>query len=43
MAMRPLTLPDLVALAAGQALALVTVCASTYGVWLWLAVAHPFK
>ena len=30
MAMRPLTLPDLVALAAGQALALVTACASTY-------------
>lgn len=41
--MRPLTLPDLVALAVGQALALVTACASTYGVWLWLAAAHPFK
>jgi hypothetical protein len=43
MAMRPLTLPDLVALAVGQALALVTACASTYGVWLWLAATHPFR
>ncbi|MFL6696283.1 MAG: hypothetical protein ACJ8GJ_03885 [Vitreoscilla sp.] len=41
--MRPLTFPDLVALAAGQVLALVTACASTYGVWLWLVAAQPFK
>lgn len=41
--MRPLTLSDLVALAVGQALALMTACVSTYGVWLWLAAAHPFK
>ena len=41
--MRPLTLPDLVALAVGQVLALVTTCASTYGVWLWLAAAQPFR
>ena len=41
--MRPLTLPDLVALAAGQALALVAAGASAYGVWLWLAAGHPFK
>ena len=41
--MRPLTLSNLVALAAGQVLALVTACTSTYGVWLWLVAAHPFK
>jgi hypothetical protein len=41
--MRPLALSDLVALAAGQALSLVVACASTYGVWLWLARAHPFN
>jgi hypothetical protein len=41
--MRPLTVADLVALAAGQALALVTACASAYSVWLWLAAAHPFR
>ena len=41
--MRPLTFTDLVALAAGQALALVTACASTCGVGLWLVAAHPFK
>ncbi len=41
--MRPLTLSDLVALAVGQGLALVTGCASTCGLWLWLAAAHPFK
>ena len=40
--MRPLTLPDLVALAVGQVLSLVTACASTWGVWCWLARAHPF-
>ena len=40
--MRALTLANLVALAAGQALALVVGCASTYGVWLWLVAAHPF-
>jgi hypothetical protein len=42
-AMRPLTLPNIVALAAGQALALVAGCASTYAVWLWLVAAQPFK
>jgi len=41
--MRPITLSNLVALVASQVLALVTACASTYGVWLWLAAAHPFK
>ena len=41
--MRPLTLPDLCSLVAGQALAVVLGCASTWGVWLWLAAAHPFK
>ncbi|HEY9027007.1 MAG TPA: hypothetical protein VIP05_22130 [Burkholderiaceae bacterium] len=41
--MRPLTLADLAALAAGQALALVTACASTWGMWLWLTIAQPFK
>jgi hypothetical protein len=41
--MRPLTLPDLCMLVVGQALAVVLGCASTWGVWLWLATAHPFK
>ncbi len=41
--MRPLTLSDLVALAAGQVLALVVACASISGVWHWLAAAHPFQ
>jgi hypothetical protein len=41
--MRPLTVSNLVVLLAGQALALVVGCASTYGVWLWLVAAHPFK
>ena len=41
--MRPITLSNLVALVASQVLALVTACASTYGVWLWVAAAHPFK
>lgn len=41
--MRPLTLSDLAALAAGQALSLVAACASTWGVWPWLAAAQPFK
>ena len=41
--MRPLTLLDLVALATGQAVALVAGCASTYAVWLWLVAAHPFR
>ncbi len=41
--MRPLNLPNIVALAAGQALALIAGCASTYCVWLWLVAAHPFK
>ena len=41
--MRPLTLPNLVALAAGQMLALVAGCASTYAVWLWLVEGQPFK
>ena len=41
--MRPLALPDLVALAAGQVLALIAACASTYGVWLWLVAARPFN
>ena len=41
--MRPVTLPDLVALAVGQALSIISACASTYGVWLWLLAAHPFK
>ena len=41
--MRPLTLSNLVALAAGQALALVAACTSTYGVWFWLTAVHPFK
>ena len=39
----PLSLPDLIALVVGQALAVMTACASTYCVWLWLAAAHPFK
>jgi len=41
--MRPLTLSDLVALVVGQSLAVMAGCASMYGVWLWLAAAHPFK
>ncbi len=41
--MRPITLSDLAALAAGQALAIISACASTCGVWLWLVAAHPFK
>jgi hypothetical protein len=41
--MRPLTLTNLVALAAAQVLALVAGCASTYGVWLWLVAVQPFK
>ena len=41
--MRPLTLSNVVALAAGQALGLLGACASAYGVWFWLAAAHPFK
>jgi hypothetical protein len=41
--MRPITVPNLVALAASQVLALVTTCGSTWIVWLWLAAAHPFK
>jgi len=41
--MRPFTLPDIVALAAGQVLALVAGCASTYAVWLWLVEARSFK
>lgn len=41
--MRPLSFSDLAALAAGQAVSLVVACASTWGVWLWLAAAHPFK
>jgi hypothetical protein len=41
--MRPITLSNLVALVASQVLALLTACASTYGVWLWLAAAHPFR
>jgi len=41
--MRPITLPDLAALAASQVLALVTTCVSTWCVWSWLAAAHPFK
>lgn len=40
--MRPLNLSNVVALAVGQLLGLVSACASTYGVWLWLAAAHPF-
>ena len=41
--MRSMTLTDLFAVAAGHALALVTACASTYGVWLWLGAAQPFR
>ena len=40
--MRPVTLRDLVALAVGQALAIISACASTCSVWLWLVAAHPF-
>ena len=40
--MRPLTLPDFLALAAGCAVALVTACASISGVWHWLVMARPF-
>jgi len=40
--MRPITLANLVALAASQVLALATTCASTWAVWLWLAAARPF-
>ena len=42
-AMRPLTLPNVIALAAGQVLGLLAGCASAYAVWLWLVEAHPFK
>jgi hypothetical protein len=41
--MRPLTLSNVVALAVGQVLGLVAGCASSYGVWLWLVAAHPFR
>jgi hypothetical protein len=35
--MRPFTLSNVAALAAGQLLGILSACASTYGVWLWLA------
>ena len=41
-AMRPFTIPDLAALLAGQALALVLGWACTWGVWAWLAEVRPF-
>jgi hypothetical protein len=43
--MRPFTLSNVAALAAGQLLGILSACASTYGVWLWLwlAAAHPFR
>jgi hypothetical protein len=41
--MKPFTLADLAAMAAGQALSLLVACASAWGVWLWLAKAHPFE
>ena len=41
--MRALTLPNIVALVAGQALALIAGCAATYGGWRWLVAGHPFK
>ena len=41
--MRPITSANLVALAASQVLALVTTCASTWAVWLWLTGVQPFK
>jgi hypothetical protein len=41
--MKPFTFSDLAAMAAGQALSLLAACVSTWGVWLWLAKAHPFQ
>ena len=41
--MRPLTLSNIAALAAGQLLRILNACTSTYGVWLWLATVHPFR
>jgi hypothetical protein len=41
--MRPFTLSNVAALAAGQLLGILSACASTYGVWQWLAAAHPFR
>ena len=42
-AMRPVTLSNVVALAAGQVLGLLAGWASAYAVWLWLVQVHPFK
>jgi hypothetical protein len=41
--MNPLKLADLAALAIGQSLAVLTTAAWAWGVWDWLAAAHPFK
>ena len=41
--MRALTLPNVVARAAGQVRGLLAGGAWAYGVWLWLVEAHPFK
>jgi len=41
--MRPLTLSNVAALATGQLLGILSACASTYGVLLWLAAVHPFR
>ena len=38
-----MSVTDLARLAAAQAVAIVSTLAWTWGVWAWLAAAHPFK